>query len=1803
MTSEKLPINIDESPKVEKSELSLKFPNEAEILSFLNKFGISGEDVTEILDEIKSGIEKIKKEINPSTALIEEYLGSACQEIFEFLKTDQNKADKATSELKSMITGEVIETESVEADGETTETTKDESTEKEPEVVTMPQEKIKSAVEIFRELNEAQQKVSDLQKDWFCLDKKWDNYQKKLEGFEKKLEEEDFTQKLIQEWEFLIEQINHKIDLEQEKASDPEKIEDKKEEEKQKRQDKIKFLKVQINELKKVNVTIKEDLQKINTSLNRIIKDLKILEFGEGLSSIDDRIIEAEEQFNELKANLNMEDIPEEVKKILEKKLKYLDIDPQEIFEHLTFKDIENLSKLLIQGQDENLVINFFQEKITSLINDTKRQKLLNKEKILDTAKEINRIVQESIEAEAQRNLMKFSMKKVGKGAWKFSKNFGLYFGAGTAIGLLGITTAGLGAAAGFSLLSLGLRKWEQKKKKDNAGKIQKDFELKLEREKVEVAKAIFLDAKKAREKFSGIISNEIRRQTSQESINALKDYRKVEMTSDEAAIEVRLGAVEKELYTSALTMIKAEYKDFPAEQQEHMAVAMAMTLAQHERNEHRGRKRLEDLQNNKPKIAQFLKKFSAWRTGTVERKPAGVDQKFWDKYKYDAAALAIGTGVGLAIRTSGTARIAFGALTGIGLGLGSAELWNDWQGRRAFTKIEKMIDQAEEVIRDIEFPTEELTELRKNSELVQSRFELGLLDSNQILKSRAENFIHNVNKLEIANQKVLEDLLKQQEENRENLGKKIEEDISSIETKTKKNRIIGMVGGAVIGALTAGALTEEGRDILNLPANINDVYRHFPDHSPEEINELALELNFNKTELNAEEYLNILERTQQGENSDLVRGLYKHFNDDRGETWEVRDTQGEIVVIRDNNDDGIPDEIMDAGGKFNKISGLEDVKQALGVGQAPEFAAGAEVSTGELGAEVISPTGGANVEKAEVIENKIDSSELGEGLHDSVWYSTLQMVKQSAEKLGFEGKDDELNKWAEQQTNLLVNNLDKSTEGGIKDLVHDGDYVFLEQKGDEWELGFRADSGIAPDYLPEVEKINLEDLKVEDLVRKGDVGWQRYLESKVNDLQQNQQIDLDKTEEAFGAGVIDRDQYNESLEIIKNRYGIDISVYQHMLENAKAKGVSEVETTTGAVQGAGIVESLDLNSSQQQAFELLKSKDPTGPVADYEKYEQFLGTPESPNQEMIDLIMDNATLKLEDLKDIIIYDSIIERKLGEDFRGLNLENIYKLWQAGYSINEQTVPDHTFNVDSSIVLEKSGHLNIYINQGGSYGFETENGIIRGGAFNEQEEIFPSTLASKAKEFQEILNRGTEETREGRVEAVSKEPINEEVTKASVKEAQVVERPEILPEGQLEFHDGISEAQQEQIQRHYDIETGTIKELKAQLDIWKYNYGDKPEYAEFEKWVTEHISQRTTDLNKVVSHVKNPDYDFNVDVKEIGDISPIDIADGVLSIKAGELGLRTTDEASGDAFDEFDQEVSKVEANRPVIEKPAETPQPSEQPTVEPQPIVEQVEQNNLGMSKEAVNELQDKGYSIKTAGEMTVFQKGDGPEIHIGKDGNYSYEIDGELSQAGNISTENINPVMLDELGDKYERLGAQEDLGTGMVAEGGQEISADSYSKAEQILINQNPENEKIITTYLGTPDAPKQDMADFIVKNPELKMDVISDLRSDQDQVQRVLGVEWPVDKVYDFHKNNIRILEVAEETEGFKAGETLIFREEGEDARYYLDRDNNFGVLYGGEQMYKGHLSYLDPKTLKPEDLYTFKEAFEKQMHREH
>lgn len=558
-------------------------------------------------------------------------------------------------------------------------------------------------------------------------------------------------------------------------------------------------------------------LRSISEAIN---KSKNVVEATSETTSTDEEPIPEPEPVNPEPVKPEPEEPEPVIPEKVEKDLGYLDIDPKVIWEKMTPKDMEALQALMKAG-DMTKVNEFYQTKIKEVLVDQKKESSANEELMKQMAESVNAIIQNKIQHDASTEVLKSTWKDKGVVVKNIVKNIAIMGGASLAIGALGVGTGGVGIlayAGSMTLVRLAMRKIEARSVKTIPAKVlekeKQEQAENLEKKKAEILATIFSpdNLEKLREELSGHISNVLRVQTSERALKTLREYEQADGVKEPEVAGAKLREVEKQLYLNALTRMRAEHPEATPEQQQNMALTLALTLAQHEKGENHAKQRLEEIKKSKPRLYAIIEKFNLLNAGSPDKQPTGLnkdERNLWDKSKYDLMSLGIGTAVGVGIRTIPPVRIAMGAVAGAGIGYKVGEWMEKRDEKKALAEIVKMIDESEEKIKDIEFPAEEIEQLKKDSVFVKSKLDLGFLDGDPLLKSRAENFIHQVQKIELANQEAFKKLLESVSDRTDKRAEQVEVDLDRIGSKIKNRRLWATIGGAVIGGVGAWALSE----------------------------------------------------------------------------------------------------------------------------------------------------------------------------------------------------------------------------------------------------------------------------------------------------------------------------------------------------------------------------------------------------------------------------------------------------------------------------------------------------------------------------------------------------------------------------------------------------------------------------------------------------------------------------------------------------------------------------------------------------------------------------------------------------------------------------------------------------------------------------------------------------------------------------------------------------------------------------------------------------------------------------------
>ncbi len=510
------------------------------------------------------------------------------------------------------------------------------------------------------------------------------------------------------------------------------------------------------------------------------------------------------------------------------RKMGYLDIDPKDIMEKFSFEDLKEI-RIALKENKEDYLKDIIGIKIAEALGiealPKEDEDKIGYAKIEEMKSSISDVLKQAIEAEARSQMMKFDKSKAMSAGKKLILNAGLALSTG--IGVASVVGSG-GLSAVFTGGALAAWKvFENSRLGKKLGGIKlwgkkKTAEQELEDIKDSVISSDFL----SREKLSAIVSNQMRIVSSDKSIDDLKKLEQATYCGEKKEMEAALGDVRIEFFRNALRYVETDerYKGLGRVQQENMAMQIALTLGQHIRTETDKVSLSQSMKKEKGKVSRFIEKFSKIRAGRSDG-----SSSMGQKAKDAVGTVLLGAGFSCAIRSSGVGRVLAGAVSGAAGGYGLGEWLDARAEKKAFEEIEGMISRAEEKIRDVDFPIAEIESLSADANIIKAKKELGILDSNIMLLNRAENFIHNVRKLEMENTRYLKAasdkerdelarelkikhfFLYRMAENNRDVERNMAEDVERLSKALKTRRAVSTIGGAVLGGLS-GYISNEAK-------------------------------------------------------------------------------------------------------------------------------------------------------------------------------------------------------------------------------------------------------------------------------------------------------------------------------------------------------------------------------------------------------------------------------------------------------------------------------------------------------------------------------------------------------------------------------------------------------------------------------------------------------------------------------------------------------------------------------------------------------------------------------------------------------------------------------------------------------------------------------------------------------------------------------------------------------------------------------------------------------------------------------
>lgn len=132
----------------------------------------------------------------------------------------------------------------------------------------------------------------------------------------------------------------------------------------------------------------------------------------------------------------------------------------------------------------------------------------------------------------------------------------------------------------------------------------------------------------------------------------------------------------------------------------------------------------------------------------------------------------------------------------------------------------------------------------------------------------------------------------------------------------------------------------------------------------------------------------------------------------------------------------------------------------------------------------------------------------------------------------------------------------------------------------------------------------------------------------------------------------------------------------------------------------------------------------------------------------------------------------------------------------------------------------------------------------------------------------------------------------------------------FPQKELVFAKDFPNDKRVDFERYFKTSLTERDEMIKQLSTWKEKYGDRPQYAAFEKIVRENLAKDNIALKKIVEAAAG---NGEIELTASGEVPPADIADMRLEAFSSLAKLRSVKESSGDAFSEMRERMEKSKA--------------------------------------------------------------------------------------------------------------------------------------------------------------------------------------------------------------------------------------------------------------------------------------------------
>ncbi|MFY9493013.1 MAG: hypothetical protein WAP55_00800 [Minisyncoccia bacterium] len=124
---------------------------------------------------------------------------------------------------------------------------------------------------------------------------------------------------------------------------------------------------------------------------------------------------------------------------------------------------------------------------------------------------------------------------------------------------------------------------------------------------------------------------------------------------------------------------------------------------------------------------------------------------------------------------------------------------------------------------------------------------------------------------------------------------------------------------------------------------------------------------------------------------------------------------------------------------------------------------------------------------------------------------------------------------------------------------------------------------------------------------------------------------------------------------------------------------------------------------------------------------------------------------------------------------------------------------------------------------------------------------------------------------------------------------------------LEFGGQYSESERAGIEKYVDHTLKTVQVMETQFGSWENKYGSKPNFGAFRQEVINNINESMGMINEIADTINNSAPAEKIKVSIRSNMSPGEVAESILDALSGRVHLRSTFEASDDAFESLNRQ--------------------------------------------------------------------------------------------------------------------------------------------------------------------------------------------------------------------------------------------------------------------------------------------------------